>query len=68
MSDSPDCRLQDVGFEEQVRRIMTQIRPDRQTLLFSATFPQKVENLVKDFIRIGNPVSIRIGSDSLQVG
>ena len=35
----------DLGFEPQIRSIVGQIRPDRQTLLFSATMPRKVEKL-----------------------
>ena len=36
-----------MGFEPQVRSIMGQIRPDRQTLMFSATFDPKIERLGK---------------------
>ena len=32
-------RMMDLGFEEQLNTISEAIRPDRQTLLFSATFP-----------------------------
>lgn len=32
-------RMMDLGFEEQLNIISQAIRPDRQTLLFSATFP-----------------------------
>lgn len=32
-------RMMDLGFEEQLNVISQAIRPDRQTLLFSATFP-----------------------------
>ena len=35
----------DLGFEPQVRSIINSIRPDRQTLLFSATFNKRVEHL-----------------------
>ena len=38
-------RMFEMGFESQVRAIVKQIRPDRQTLMFSATFPPKIENL-----------------------
>ena len=37
-----------IGFQEpQVRSIADHIRPDRQCLLFSATFKKKVEKLGK---------------------
>ena len=32
-------RMMDLGFEEQLNVVSQAIRPDRQTLLFSATFP-----------------------------
>lgn len=32
-------RMMELGFEEQLNVISQAIRPDRQTLLFSATFP-----------------------------
>lgn len=35
-------RMFDMGFESQVTEIVKNIRPDRQTLLFSATFPRQV--------------------------
>ena len=35
-------RMFDMGFEYQLRSIVNQVRPDRQTLLFSATFPKQV--------------------------
>ncbi|CAF5179731.1 unnamed protein product, partial [Rotaria magnacalcarata] len=38
-------RMFDMGFEPQVRSIADHVRPDRQCLLFSATFKKKVERL-----------------------
>ena len=35
-------RMFDMGFEPQVMRIIQNTRPDRQTVLFSATFPRAV--------------------------
>jgi ATP-dependent RNA helicase DDX46/PRP5 len=35
-------RMFDMGFEPQVMKIVNNIRPDRQTVLFSATFPRQV--------------------------
>jgi len=43
----------------QVRSIIGQIRPDRQTLLFSATMPTKVERLVRDALT--SPVRVSVG-------
>ncbi|EEB95255.1 hypothetical protein MPER_05804, partial [Moniliophthora perniciosa FA553] len=38
-------RMLDMGFEPQIRKIIGQIRPDRQTLMFSATWPKDVQKL-----------------------
>ncbi|TYG72823.1 hypothetical protein ES288_D04G050700v1 [Gossypium darwinii] len=35
-------RMLDMGFEPQTRKIVSQIRPDRQTLYWSATWPKEV--------------------------
>lgn len=43
----------------QVRSIIGQVRPDRQTLLFSATMPNKVERLVQDALT--SPVRVTVG-------
>ena len=37
-------RMLDMGFEPQIRKIVDQIRPDRQTLMWSATWPKKCNN------------------------
>lgn len=44
-------RMLDMGFEPQIRKIVGQIRPDRQTLMWSATWPKEVEGLARDFLR-----------------
>ncbi|XP_043956119.1 ATP-dependent RNA helicase DDX42 [Gambusia affinis] len=43
-------RMFDMGFEYQVRSIGSHVRPDRQTLLFSATFRKKIERLARDIL------------------
>lgn len=45
-------RMLDMGFEPQIRKIVSQIRPDRQTLMFSATWPKDVQKLanVRDIL------------------
>uniref|UniRef100_A0A183BMC0 RNA helicase n=1 Tax=Globodera pallida TaxID=36090 RepID=A0A183BMC0_GLOPA len=53
-------RMLDMGFEPQIRQIVDQIRPDRQTLMFSATWPRDVRNLAADFHK--NPVHLTVGS------
>ena len=44
-------RMLDMGFEPQIRRIVSQIRPDRQTLMWSATWPKEVQRLAMDFLK-----------------
>lgn len=51
----------DMGFEPQLRQILTQIRPDRQTLMWSATWPKEVRNLARN-ICVDNPVHVQIGN------
>uniref|UniRef100_A0A915PK99 RNA helicase n=1 Tax=Setaria digitata TaxID=48799 RepID=A0A915PK99_9BILA len=43
-------RMLDMGFEPQIRKVVSQIRPDRQTLMFSATWPKDVRKLAMDFL------------------
>ncbi|CCG25444.1 Prp5 pre-mRNA processing RNA-helicase [Candida orthopsilosis Co 90-125] len=52
-------RMFDLGFEPQIRKILSQVRPDRQTVLFSATFPRKLEILVKQIL--SDPVEVIVG-------
>ena len=49
-------RMFDLGFGPQVRSIAGHVRPDRQALMFSATFKPKVEELAK--VVLNNPVRI----------
>jgi len=56
-------RMLDMGFEPQIRAVISQIRPDRQTLMWSATWPVEVQTLAKDFLT--NPIQINIGSERL---
>ncbi len=53
----------DMGFEPQIKRILNMIRPDRQTVMFSATFPKAVENMAKTALT--KPVEILIGGRSI---
>ncbi|ODV88884.1 hypothetical protein CANCADRAFT_28219 [Tortispora caseinolytica NRRL Y-17796] len=53
-------RMLDMGFEPQIRSIVDQIRPDRQTLMWSATWPKEVRNLARDFLT--DYIQVNIGS------
>ncbi|XP_058754875.1 DEAD-box ATP-dependent RNA helicase 20-like [Vicia villosa] len=57
-------RMLDMGFEPQIRKIVNQIRPDRQTLYWSATWPKEVEALARQFLH--NPYKVVIGSPYLK--
>jgi len=54
-------RMLDMGFEPQIRKITSQCRPDRQTLMWSATWPREVQKLARDLCK-EDPVHINIGS------
>lgn len=56
-------RMFDMGFEPQVMKIFANIRPDRQTVLFSATMPRIIDALVKKVLK--NPVEITVGGKSV---
>ncbi len=51
-------RMMDMGFMFQLRKIIGVIPRKRQNLLFSATFPAKVEELSADFLEF--PVKIEV--------
>jgi len=53
-------RMLDMGFEPQIRAVCSQIRPDRQTLLWSATWPKQIQLLARDFTQ--DPMHVTIGS------
>ena len=53
----------DMGFAPQIDRIVGNTRPDRQTMLFSATFPQAVEKLARGVLT--KPVQIIVGGISV---
>ena len=52
-------RMFDMGFEPQISKIIACIRPDRQTVLFSATFPRSIEALARKILT--TPVEIIVG-------
>lgn len=54
-------RMADMGFLPEVRRLLDRVRPDRQTLLFSATLDGDVDVLVKRYQR--NPAVHSVVSD-----
>ena len=53
----------DMGFEPQISAILSAVRPDRQLVLFSATFPRVLENLAKKSLKA--PLEIIVGGRSV---
>lgn len=56
-------RMFDMGFEPQVMRIIDNIRPDRQTVMFSATFPRIMEALARRIL--DRPIEVQVGGRSV---
>jgi ATP-dependent RNA helicase RhlE len=51
-------RMLDMGFEPQLRRIMTEVPRERQTMLFSATMPQSIVAMANSYMKL--PLRIEI--------
>ena len=56
-------RMFDMGFEPQVMKIFANMRPDKQTILFSATMPRIVDSLTKKVLK--SPIEITVGGRSV---
>jgi ATP-dependent RNA helicase DBP3 len=56
-------RMLDMGFEPDIRKIISQVKQERQTAMFSATWPKSVQCLANDFL--SSPVRIVVGSEKL---
>jgi ATP-dependent RNA helicase RhlE len=55
-------RMLDMGFAPQINRLVEQIHPYRQTMLFSATMPPEVEALAHKYLR--QPIVVQVGRRS----
>ena len=53
-------RILDMGFEPQVKIMLQNCRPDKQTVMFSATFPRSIESLARNILT--SPVEIVVGN------
>lgn len=65
-------RMLDMGFEPQIRHIVQECDmpdvQDRQTLMFSATFPRNIQMLARDFLKDYVFLSVgRVGSTSANI-
>ncbi|KAL8545802.1 hypothetical protein ACS0TY_005792 [Phlomoides rotata] len=53
-------RMLDMGFEPQIRKIVKEVPPRRQTLMYTATWPKEVRKIAADLLV--NPVQVNIGN------
>ena len=65
-------RMLDMGFEPQIRRIVEKDtmpgKEERQTLMFSATFPKEIQMLARDFLKRYIFLTVgRVGSTSQNI-
>ncbi|GJR62178.1 DEAD-box ATP-dependent RNA helicase 35, partial [Tanacetum coccineum] len=52
-------RLVDLGFEDDIREVFDHFKAQRQTLLFSATMPAKIQNFARS--ALVKPVTVNVG-------
>src|SRR5690606_21185522 len=55
-------RMLDMGFEDAIRDLVKRVPPARQSLLFSATFPEAIRALGTAMLR--EPVEIGVAGDA----
>lgn len=53
-------RMLDMGFEPEIRKILLDIRPDRQTIMTSATWPKSVQRMADQYMK--DPMRVFVGS------
>ena len=58
-------RMLDMGFREDIEKILETIPTDRQTVLFSATVPPPIRKIIERFTR--DPVTVRIEATAMNV-
>jgi ATP-dependent RNA helicase DBP3 len=56
-------RMLDLGFEPEIRKIAAELSEKRQTVMFSATWPDQIKRLAQDYLN--SPVKVTIGSEAL---
>ena len=52
-------RLVDLGFEDDIREVIDHLKVQRQTLLFSATMPEKIQKFARS--ALVKPVTVNVG-------
>ena len=58
-------RMLDMGFRDDIEKILSQAPPERQTVLFSATVPPPIQDIIRRFTK--DPAQVRIQSQALTV-
>ena len=58
-------RMLDIGFRDDIRRILRQVKSEHQTLFVSATIDADIRKLARTFMN--DPVEINVSSDRLTV-
>ncbi|KAM8965563.1 MICOS complex subunit MIC27 isoform X3 [Sarcophilus harrisii] len=53
-------KMLDMGFESQIMKILSDIRPDRQTIMISATWPDAVRRLSRKYLK--DPMIVYVGT------
>uniref|UniRef100_A0A6J0T3K2 RNA helicase n=2 Tax=Pogona vitticeps TaxID=103695 RepID=A0A6J0T3K2_9SAUR len=53
-------RMLDMGFEPQIMKILLDVRPDRQTVMTSATWPDGVRRLARSYLK--DPMIVYVGT------
>ena len=60
-------RMLDMGFHEDIKKIISFLPKERQNLLFSATMPPKIRHLAKDILKDPIEVSISVSKPAERV-
>ncbi|MES2229046.1 MAG: ATP-dependent RNA helicase DbpA [Pseudomonadota bacterium] len=60
-------RMLDMGFHDDIAKIARQCPKQRQTLLFSATYPEGIAQLAQQFMRSPKTVKVRSQVDAAQI-
>ncbi|CAO2634223.1 Probable ATP-dependent RNA helicase DDX43, partial [Lemmus lemmus] len=53
-------KMLDMGFEPQIMKILLDVRPDRQTIMTSATWPSAVRRLAQSYLK--EPMIVYVGT------
>ena len=53
-------RMLDMGFKPQIRKIIDEIPPHRQSLMYTSTWPKEIKKIVSDLLI--NIIQVNIGN------